>query len=80
MADTTRADATAETQSTGELFLLRLRYKEGRLLPLENNRTLVLDDPDSAYVVYVGTVDIFSVRMEDGEAISLRRRRTSMML
>jgi NHLM bacteriocin system ABC transporter ATP-binding protein len=73
MVDTKRAGPTTETESVRELFLMRLRYKEGRLLPLEGNRVLVLDDPDSAYVVFVGTVDIFSVRTEEGEVVSPRR-------
>lgn len=73
MVDTRRAGPATETESVRELFLMRLRYKEGRLLPLEGNRVLVLDDPDSAYAVFVGTVDIFSVRTEDGEVVSPRR-------
>ncbi|HEX6506168.1 MAG TPA: NHLP bacteriocin export ABC transporter permease/ATPase subunit [Chloroflexota bacterium] len=73
MVDTRWAGPATETESVRELFLMRLRYKEGRLLPLEGNRVLVLDDPDSAYAVFMGTVDIFSVRTEEGEVISPRR-------
>src|SRR5579872_5444193 len=73
MVDTRREGPATETESARELFLMRLSYKEGRLLPLEGNGLLVLDDPDSAYVVFVGSVDIFSVRTEDGEVVSPRR-------
>jgi NHLM bacteriocin system ABC transporter ATP-binding protein len=68
-------DITADTgaESPLELFLLRLRYKEGRLLPLEGNVTLMLDDPQSVWVVYAGKVDVFSVRQEGGQPVAPRR-------
>jgi ATP-binding cassette subfamily C protein len=62
-----------ESGSALELFLLRLRYKEGRMVPVEGNKPLVLDDPDRVFVVYTGRIDLFSVRMEDGQSISSRR-------
>ena len=73
MAETKDIAAVTEAESPLELFLLRLRYKEGRLLPLEGNAALMLDDPESVWVVYAGNVDVFSVRQEGGQAIAPRR-------
>ena len=55
-----------------ELFLLKLRYKEGKIRVVEGNRPLLLNDPDSAWIVYAGTVDLFSVRMKAGQIASTR--------
>jgi NHLM bacteriocin system ABC transporter ATP-binding protein len=73
MAETKDMPAVTGAESPLELFLLHLRYKEGRLLPLEGNAALMLDDPDSVWVVYAGKVDIFSVRQEGGQSIAPRR-------
>ncbi len=56
-----------------ELFLLTLRYREGRLLDAEGNRPLPLDDGESVWVVYRGKVDVFAVRMHDGETVGARQ-------
>ncbi|NLG48758.1 MAG: NHLP bacteriocin export ABC transporter permease/ATPase subunit [Chloroflexi bacterium] len=55
-----------------ELFLLKLRYREGRLLDVEGNHPLLLDDPASAWIVYAGTVDVFAVPVENKAAIGAR--------
>src|SRR5437588_6412762 len=73
MADLQATPATTDTQSPLELFLLRLRYKEGRLSTLEGNNPLLIGDPDSVWVVYAGKVDIFSVRTEGEETKTPRR-------
>lgn len=73
MAETKDITAPTRAESPLELFLLRLRFKEGRLRPLEGNAALLLDDPDAVWVVYAGTVDIFSVRQEGGHASAPRR-------
>ena len=39
------------SQAAGlDLFLLKLRYREGKLAVVEGNETLLLSDPDSAWV------------------------------
>lgn len=71
------ATHTIETQVSQienfELFLLSLRYKEGRLVEVEGNKPILLDDPASAWVVYSGTIDVFSVPVAKGEAAGARR-------
>ncbi|MGB8645075.1 MAG: NHLP bacteriocin export ABC transporter permease/ATPase subunit [Anaerolineae bacterium] len=66
-----------EPQTTGqdqaqELFLLRLRHKEGTLVKAGNNKPILLNDPATVWVVYRGRLDIFSVRVEGGEAVGTR--------
>jgi len=53
-----------------ELFLLNLRYKEGKLIEAEGNRPILLDDPDSAWVVYSGAVDLFAIPVQNGDGDS----------
>lgn len=55
-----------------ELFLMKLRFQEGGLVAVEGNRTFLLDDPDSAWVVYSGSVHVFAVQIEGGETVSAR--------
>lgn len=55
-----------------ELFLLHLRYREGQLIQVEGNRPLLLNDPDSAWIVYSGTVDVFSVPVQADEVVGTR--------
>jgi NHLM bacteriocin system ABC transporter ATP-binding protein len=56
-----------------ELFLLRLRYKSGRLLEAGSDRPIVLDTAESVWVVYSGQVDLFAVPMEAGKPAGPRR-------
>lgn len=65
------APDAAGTQDIGptldELFLVKLRYKVGRLIEVGGNKPLLLDDRDAAWVVYAGKVDVFVVEVqEDG--------------
>lgn len=62
----------ATTSDAWELFLLRLRYKEGRLLTVSGNQPLLLDDKESVWLVYSGLVDVFAVKIEHGEAVGAR--------
>lgn len=55
-----------------ELFLLRLRFKEGPLEEAEGNRPLLLNDPETVWVVYTGRVDVFAVDQEDGRPAGTR--------
>src|SRR5207248_1987176 len=56
-----------------ELFLLRLRYREGQLIAVAGNRPVLLDDPGTAWVVFSGHVEVYAVRTEGGQATGARR-------
>ncbi|MGI8551949.1 MAG: hypothetical protein ACR2PL_14355, partial [Dehalococcoidia bacterium] len=73
---TTRTESTPDPGGQTpleELFLLRLRYREGRLVELGANKPFQLDDPETAWVVYAGKVDIFVVSLHNGEVVGPRR-------
>ena len=55
------AETPTEEPQGLELFLLKLRYTEGRLRTVEGNTPLLLDDPTTVWVIYTGTVDLFVV-------------------
>ena len=59
--------------SEDELFLLRLRYKEGRLLDASANQPFLISDPATAWLVFSGKLDIFAVAVRDGEAVGARQ-------
>ncbi len=63
----------AETQAPEELFLLKLRYKLGRLIRADRREPILLDDRRTVWVVYAGRVDVFAVPVERGEAAGVRR-------
>ena len=68
-----RARASSEAVTGDwELFLLRLRYREGRLVTISGNKPIVLDDPDVAWIVFSGYVEVFTVRAEAGEPVGAR--------
>jgi ATP-binding cassette subfamily C protein len=56
-----------------ELFLLRLRYREGRVVAASGNKPVLLHDPELAWVVFSGYVEVFAVRVEDGQPVGPRR-------
>ena len=66
-----------DTQTTPanqmELFLLQLRYREGQLIEAEGNQPIMLDNPDLAYVVYSGAIDLFAVSEVNGEVQGARQ-------
>jgi NHLM bacteriocin system ABC transporter ATP-binding protein len=70
--ETNLLTSTVQKIKNLELFLLHLRYREGQMLAVEGNRPLLLNDPDSAWVVYSGTVDVFSVPMANHEIAGTR--------
>lgn len=55
-----------------ELFLLNLRYREGGLVEVEGNRPILLTDPNQGWIVYSGTIDIFSVPVENETVVGTR--------
>ena len=56
----------AEQTPISELFLLRLRYKDARLIRAGSNSPVLLTDPQAAWVVYTGRIDVFLVPVEAG--------------
>jgi len=69
----TTPEIQPEATSPLELFLLQLRYREGRSIDVENNTSILLDDPGLVWVVYSGQVDVFSVPVSGGQVIGARR-------
>lgn len=64
--------ATRQEHGSEELFLLRLRYKEGPLQEAGANRPFLLNDPETVWVVYTGRVDVFAVDQEEGQPTGSR--------
>src|SRR5579859_7107674 len=56
-----------------ELFLLKLRYKEGRLIEVGGNKPVLLSDPAFAWLVYSGHADVFATRSEANQPVGSRR-------
>jgi NHLM bacteriocin system ABC transporter ATP-binding protein len=56
-----------------ELFLLKARYKLGRLVRRGSRDPILLDDRQVVWVVYAGRVDVFAVPVDDGEVVGVRR-------
>ena len=54
-------------------WLLRLRYLEGRPIEAGGDRPVLLDDPDSVFVVTSGRVDVFSTQADVGQTMGPRR-------
>src|SRR5262245_50584859 len=59
--------------SDWELFLLRLRYRGGRLVVTTGNRPVLLDAPDAAWVVFSGQVEVFAAAVTNGQPSGARR-------
>lgn len=60
-------------QEEQELFLMRLRYREGRLLDVGSNRPIPLTDSGVFYIVFRGAVDVFRVMTRDGKPTAPRK-------
>ncbi|MBP7686522.1 MAG: NHLP bacteriocin export ABC transporter permease/ATPase subunit [Thermoflexales bacterium] len=52
---------------------MRLRYKEGRLIRADSSSPILLTDPETAWVVYTGRVDVFLVPIEQGRVVGTRQ-------
>jgi NHLM bacteriocin system ABC transporter ATP-binding protein len=46
--------------------------EEGTLIEVRGNKPLLLDDPEKAWIVQSGQVDIFYVRIDDGQVVGPR--------
>jgi len=55
-----------------ELFLLNLRYKQADQIEIGGRNTILLTDPNALWMVYTGEVDVFSVRLENGQPVGTR--------
>lgn len=63
---------TPDSTDATELFLVRLRYREGRSVKVGGNKPFLLDDPDTAWVVYTSQIDVYAVRVEAGQVVGTR--------
>ncbi len=70
---TTAPVESAALSANDELFLLKLRYKSGRLINVEGRQPIPLTDPQTAWVVYTGRLDVFTVPLEQGKIAGIRR-------
>ena len=73
MPPTHKLEEPSSRTEVQELFLMRLRYKEGRVSEVGANKPFLLDDPQSVWVVYAGKVDLFSVQVADKQPAGPRR-------
>lgn len=55
-----------------ELFLLRLRYKEGRTLEVGGNKPFLLNESTGVWVVDSGQVNVFAVSIQNGQVVGSR--------
>jgi len=68
------SESTAGTEHVlDELFLIRLRYSERGLVEARRDRPFVLADPNLAWVVYSGSVDVFAVQVDGGQPCGPRQ-------
>lgn len=51
----------------------KLGFHESDLIAVGSNKPFLLNDPKKVWLVYTGKVDIFAVRVENGEAVGVRR-------
>src|SRR5690242_15424316 len=54
-------------------FLLRLRYRDGRVIDTAGNEPVLLDDDQFIWIVYEGKVDVFLTAIQDGKPVGARR-------
>lgn len=66
-------NSVEETLGSWENFLLKLRYQKSRLLKSSTYRPILLNRPETAWLVYVGSVDVFSVTLVDGQPSGTRQ-------
>lgn len=55
-----------------EIFLLSLRYKDGRLIDVEGNKPLLLDNESFVWIIYSGMVDVFVVPIDEKGGTGIR--------
>jgi NHLM bacteriocin system ABC transporter ATP-binding protein len=55
------------------LFLIRLRYSEHNLKAAKRSQPFGLDNPEMAWVVYSGSVDVFAVQVQAGQPCGPRK-------
>ncbi len=73
MMDNTYNNSSKPNQAeTLELFLLNLRYREGRLIDVTANKPILLNDPEMVWIIYSGVVDLFATPVVDNEVTGVR--------
>ena len=56
-----------------ENFLLKLRYQKSRLIKTSTYQSILLDNPQQAWLVYAGYVEVFSVALVNGQPDGTRQ-------
>ena len=72
LSDPLSSTADETLTSDDELFLLQLRYKVGRLIQAGGHQPIALDDPQTAWVVYTGWLNVFALSLERGKVVGIR--------
>jgi NHLM bacteriocin system ABC transporter ATP-binding protein len=72
LSDPLSSAANETLTGDDELFLLHLRYKLGRLLQAGGHQPIALDDPQTAWVVYTGWLNVFALSLEGGKVAGIR--------
>lgn len=70
--DTLNNQESEQNQQIEELFLLHLRYKEAQFVHSGGNKPILLDDRETAWVVYSGHIDLFAVPLQKGRVVGSR--------
>ncbi|HVO41382.1 MAG TPA: NHLP bacteriocin export ABC transporter permease/ATPase subunit [Aggregatilineales bacterium] len=72
MQDNRVTDETQQEAGEWDIFLLRLRYNEGRIVKLAGNNPIFLNDSEYVWFVYTGRTDVFASRIENGVPVGAR--------
>lgn len=56
-----------------EMLILKMRYKEGETFKSPSNKPLLLNDPDSVWIILQGRADIFSAPMDRNAILGPRQ-------
>jgi ATP-binding cassette subfamily C protein len=67
------AAASANTDDVLQLLLIRLRYKEAHVVELAENQPLWLNDPESVWLIYAGSLDVFIVEVQNEHIAGIRQ-------
>lgn len=70
--DDSQLEIEQEERPVAELFLLHLRYKEAQLISAGSNQPILLNNKETAWVVYSGRVDLFAVQISHGHIVGSR--------
>ncbi len=68
-----QSEMAVDERQIEELFLLHLRYKEATLINSASHQPILLQDEQTAWVVYTGRVDLFAVQLVNGRIAGSRK-------